>query len=458
MAKGNILIVDDNTSILSALDILLSPHYNKVTTLSNPKQLISELQMGDYHLVLLDMNFRSGDNTGNEGLFWLGQIKEKHPDISVVHITAYGEVEVAVEALKRGATDYILKPWENTKLLATVQSAIQLSLSRNEVSDLKLKEKELKKVISGSKPDKFIMGSSPELMQVLKLVQKVAATDTNVLITGENGTGKELIAREIHRLSARNTEMLVSVDMGAIAETLFESELFGHTKGAFTDAKEAKPGKFEVANKGTLFLDEIGNLPLHLQAKLLAALQNREVYRVGASMPSKVDIRLVSATNQNLMQMVNEGAFREDLLYRINTIHIEIPPLRERGNDILILADFFMKKYANKYNKADFELSNEAKEKLLNYQWPGNIRELEHCIEKAVILAESHTLKTDDFFLQPVSPSHQINASTLKLDEMEESLIHQALNRNPGNVSAAADQLGISRQTLYNKMKKLGIK
>ncbi len=458
MAKGNILIVDDNTSILSALDILLSPHYNKVTTLSNPNQLISQLQMGDYHLVLLDMNFRSGDNSGNEGLFWLGEIKEKFPEISVVHITAYGEVEVAVEALKRGATDYILKPWDNAKLLATVQSAIQLSLSRTEVNSLKQKEKELKKVIAGNKPDKFIIGSSPQLMQVLKLVHKVAVTDTNTLITGENGTGKELIAQEIHRLSARNNEMLVSVDMGAIAETLFESELFGHTKGAFTDAKEARAGKFEVAHKGTLFLDEIGNLPLHLQAKLLAALQKREIYRVGSSTSIPIDIRLVCATNQNLLQMVDEGSFREDLLYRINTIHIEIPPLRERGNDILLLADFFMKKYAHKYNKSDFELSDEAKEKLLNYQWPGNIRELEHCIEKAIILAESQKLHPNDFFLQPISPSQQISSSTMKLDEMEQSLIHQALKRHTGNISAAAEQLGITRQTLYNKMKKLGIK
>ena len=454
MPKGNILIVDDNKSVLSALDILLSSEYDLVQCLSNPNQLISELRKKRYHLVLLDMNFKAGVNTGNEGIFWLQQIRENHPDISVVLITAYGDVELAVKALKSGATDFILKPWENSKLLATVRSAVQLSMSKEEVTDLRLKEKELKKVIN--QDEKYIIGSSPELMHVLKIVRKVAKTDTNILITGENGTGKELIAREIHRLSNRNSEMMVSVDMGAVSESLFESELFGHVKGAFTDARENRAGKFEVASKGSLFLDEIGNLSFHLQAKLLAALQNREITRIGSNQAIPIDIRLICATNRNLPELVGKGLFREDLLYRINTIQIEIPPLRDRGNDILVLADFFLKKYAYKYDKPSLKLNNQAQEKLLRYHWPGNIRELEHSIEKAVILSENNVLKSEDFFLKPIT-GIKSDADTLKLEEMEKRLISAALEKNPGNVSAAADELGITRQTLYNKMKKFGI-
>ncbi len=454
MPKGNILIVDDNKNVLSALEILLSAEYDRVTCLSSPNLLISELRKNPYHLVLLDMNFNAGVNTGNEGIYWLQQIREQHPDLSVVMITAYGDVELAVKALKAGATDFILKPWENVKLLATVRSAIQLSQSKGEVKDLRQKEKELKKVIN--KDDKFIVGSSPELMQVLNIVRKVAKTNTNILITGENGTGKELIAREIHRLSERCDEMMVSVDMGAVSETLFESELFGHVKGAFTDARESRAGKFEVANKGTLFLDEIGNLTFHLQAKLLAALQNREITRIGSNQPVPIDIRLICATNKDLPSLVARGLFREDLLYRINTIQIEVPPLRERGDDILALAEFFLKKYAWKYDKLALKFNHQAQEKLLKYSWPGNIRELEHSIEKAVILSENNVLKADDFFLKPLG-GPRTEEDTLKLEEMEKRLILRALEKNPGNVSAAADQLGITRQTLYNKMKKFGI-
>ncbi len=454
MPKGNILIVDDNKNVLTALEILLSAEYERVTCLSSPNLLVSELRKNPYHLVLLDMNFNAGVNTGNEGIFWLQQIREQHPDLSVVMITAYGDVELAVKALKAGATDFILKPWENVKLLATVRSAIQLSQSKGEVKDLRQKEKELKKVMN--KDDKYIVGSSPELMQVLNIVRKVAKTNTNILITGENGTGKELIAREIHRLSERCDEMMVSVDMGAVSETLFESELFGHVKGAFTDARESRAGKFEVANKGTLFLDEIGNLSFHLQAKLLAALQNREITRIGSNQPISIDIRLICATNKDLPSLVARGLFREDLLYRINTIQIEVPPLRERGNDILALAEFFLKKYAWKYDKLSLKFNHQAQEKLLKYSWPGNIRELEHSIEKAVILSENNVLKADDFFLKPLGGA-KTEGDTLKLEEMEKRFILRALEKNPGNVSAAADQLGITRQTLYNKMKKFGI-
>lgn len=453
MAKGNILIVDDNKSILSALEILLIPEFQTVTTLSDPNQIPTELRKKDYNLVILDMNFNAGINTGNEGIYWLGRIKETHPEISVVMITAYGDIELTVKALKMGATDFFLKPWDNNKLLATLRSALQLNWSKKEVSQLKEKEKGLKTEIN--RDQKFIIGSSPQLMQVLNMVRKVAKTDANVLITGENGTGKELIAHEIHRLSDRASEVMISVDMGAVSETLFESELFGHMKGAFTDARDNRPGKFEVADKGSLFLDEIGNLPYHLQAKLLAALQNRKISRIGSNQTVPIDIRLICATNKNLEQMVGDGLFREDLLYRINTIQIEVPPLRERGNDIPVLADFFLKKYSSKYNKPGLKINQQAQDKLVKYTWPGNIRELQHTIEKAVILSEGNILKAEDFFMRPVI-SGRTNESDLTLEEMERRMINLAIDRNNGNLSAAAEQLGITRQTLYNKIKKLG--
>jgi DNA-binding NtrC family response regulator len=451
MARGNILIVDDSRSILSALEILLSPEFQTVTTLSNPNQIPSELRKHDYNLVVLDMNFNAGINTGNEGIYWLGRIRESHPETSVVMITAYGDVELTVKALKAGATDFVLKPWDNAKLLATLKSALQLNLSKVEVSQLKEKEKGLKSEIN--RDQKYIVGSSPQLMHVMNLVRKVAKTDANVLITGENGTGKELIAQEIHRQSDRAEEVLVSVDMGAVTETLFESELFGHVKGAFTDARESRPGKFEVADKGSLFLDEIGNLSFHLQAKLLAAIQNRQISRIGSNHTIPVDIRLICATNKNLENMVHEGLFREDLLYRINTIQIEVPPLRERGNDILVLADFFLKKYASKYNKPGLKISQQAQEKLLKYNWPGNIRELQHTVEKAVILSDNNILKSEDFFMRPVSNAQDLTAE-ITLEEMEKRMINQIIKKNQGNLSAAAEQLGITRQTLYNKMKR----
>ncbi|MGF1585792.1 MAG: sigma-54-dependent transcriptional regulator [Bacteroidales bacterium] len=454
MPKGNILIVDDNKNVLNALDILLSHEYDKVHCLTNPNLLISELEKNCYHLVLLDMNFRSGVNTGNEGIFWLERIKEKCPEISVVMITAYGDVELAVKALKAGATDFILKPWENAKLLATVRSAIQLNLSREEIKKLRSNEKELKSSLNAG--EKAIIGSSPEIMQVLKIVEKVAKTDTNILITGENGTGKELIARRIHQLSDRRRELMVRVDMGAISESLFESELFGHVKGSFTDARENRTGKFELADKGSLFLDEIANLPLSLQPKLLAALQNREITRVGSNQPVSFDIRLICATNRNLNEMVDDGLFREDLLYRINTIQIEVPPLRSREKDIPLLSEFFIEKYSTRYNKRALTIDEQEKEKLLKYRWPGNIRELEHSIEKAVILNESGKIMASDLFSD--RDDHlQTGSRTFKLDEMEEKMISMAIHSNSGNIKAAAKQLGITRQTLYNKMKKFGI-
>ncbi len=448
--KGNILIVDDNKSILSTLEILLSPVFQTVTALSNPNQISAELSGKDYNLVILDMNFKAGVNTGNEGIFWLNRIKETNPDISVVMITAYGDIDTAVRALKAGASDFILKPWDNEKLLATLKLAIQLNLSKKEVKDLKEREKELKKEIN--RGQRYIIGSSPQIMSVLNLVRKVAKTDANVLITGENGTGKELIAQEIHHMSPRAGEILVSVDIGSLSETLFESELFGHVKGSFTDAHENHQGKFEIADKGTLFLDEIGNLSFHLQAKLLAAIENRQIARLGSNQLIPTDIRLICATNRNLESMVKEGLFREDLLYRINTINIELPPLRERGTDIIILAEFFLKKYTFKYKKPDIRLNRQAVDKLLNYSWPGNIRELQHTIEKAVILSESSVLKPEDLYLKPPSMVNTVDSFTT-LEEMERQMIHQAIENNNGNYTAAADQLGITRQTLYNRLK-----
>lgn len=449
--KASILIIDDNKSILSALEILLSPEFDDVNAISNPNLIPSELKKKDYNLVILDMNFSAGINTGNEGIYWLGRIKEINPDISVVMITAYGDVDIAVKALKAGACDFVLKPWDNEKLIATLKLAVQLNLSRKEVSHLKEREAGLRKELKREQSN--IIGSSPQMQGVLRLVRKVAGTDANVLITGENGTGKELIAQEIHRLSDRGSELLVSVDMGAIPETLFESELFGHVKGAFTDARENRQGKFEIADKGTLFLDEIGNLSFHLQAKLLAALENRQITRIGSNKPVPVNIRLISATNRNIEAMVSEGLFREDLLYRINTIHITMPPLRERGHDIILLAEHFLRKYIQKYGKHELKISKHAIDKLSDYSWPGNIRELQNTIEKAVILSEDNIIKPEDLFLRPVVQDTG-PGSFPTLDEMEEKMIRLALEKNNGNYTAAAEQLGITRQTLYNKLKK----
>jgi DNA-binding NtrC family response regulator len=368
-------------------------------------------------------------------------------------ITAYGDIDIAVKALKAGASDFILKPWDNDKLTATLRLAIQLNLSKKEVKQLKEREYGLKKEIN--RDHKFIIGSSPQLLSVLNLVRKVAKTDANVLITGENGTGKELIAQEIHRLSSRAGEVLVSVDMGALSETLFESELFGHVKGAFTDARENRQGKFEIADKGTLFLDEIGNLSFHLQAKLLTSIENRQVTRIGSNDIITTDIRLICATNRNLENLVQDGLFREDLLYRINTIQIELPPLRLRGNDIIILAEFFLNKYSNKYNKPNQKINQHACEKLLSYAWPGNIRELQHTIEKAVILSESAILRPEDL---PLKYTNNVsgNSSFTTLEEMEKHMIQEAVKKHNGNLTAAADQLGVTRQTLYNRLKKPG--
>ncbi|MUH34968.1 sigma-54-dependent Fis family transcriptional regulator [Zobellia amurskyensis] len=454
MLDARILIIDDNKSLLSALEILLQFEYKHIEAISNPNQIPSFPNLVDIDIVLLDMNFSAGVNTGNEGLYWLRELKKKAPQTSVIMMTAYGAVDLAVKALKEGASDFILKPWNNDKLLATVKAAYELRKSKKEVTQLKQKESQLKQVINQNK--NYIIGNSKALNAVLKLVSKVAKTDVNVLVTGENGTGKELIARELHKLSSRSNEVFISVDMGSISENLFESELFGHTKGSFTDAKEDRVGKFEAANGGTLFLDEIGNLSLQAQAKLLSAIQNRTIVKVGSNKPTAVDIRLVCATNEDLDRMVADGLFREDLLYRINTIRIEVPALRNRDNDILVLADFYLNKFASKYGKQGLRINQAAQEKIMDYRWPGNIRELLHTIERAVILSEGNVLKPEDFLLSNKQASITAVNGPATLEEMEILMINNALEQNEGNYSAAAEQLGVSRQTLYNKLKKIG--
>ncbi len=453
MNKGKLLIVDDNKSILSALEILLTDDFAEVKTIANPNQLPTLIETGNFDLVLLDMNFSAGVNTGNEGIYWLSRIQELRPDMETVLFTAYGDVELAVKALKNGAADFVLKPWDNEKLRATLLSVFKLQQSKKEIKQLKQKESALKSEINRDKH--FIIAQSPQMLDILNLVRKVAKTDANVLITGDNGTGKELIARELHRHSKRADEIMVSVDMGAISETLFESELFGHKKGAFTDARENRTGKIENASGGTLFLDEIGNLPLHLQPKLLSVLQNRTVTPIGSNQPVQIDIRLICATNRNILQMVDEGTFREDLLYRINTIQIEIPPLRERKKDIIAIADYFLKIYCNKYRKNCLKINESGIQKLTEYQWPGNVRELQHAIEKAAILSDKNELGADDFFFSQTTNGSSTFEGTI--EEMERKMISKVLQKSSSNLSATAQQLGITRQTLYNKMKKYNL-
>ncbi len=450
MSKGRILVVDDNKNVLKALKILLQFEFDYVNTVNSPNVILSELEKDEYDLVILDMNFEAGVNTGNEGMYWLDRILSIDSIISVLLITAFGDVELAVNAIKRGATDFILKPWDNQKLLATIKSAIKLSQTKRKVVRLEGKNKILNEEINV--PHKTIVGYSDSLMKVMRVVKKVAKTDANVLITGENGTGKELIAKEIHRLSLRSEEIMVNVDIGSLPESLFEDELFGHKKGAFTDAYQDRVGKIESADGGTLFLDEIGNLPLALQSKLLTVIESREVVRIGSNKINKVDVRLICATNRDIPNLVENEEFREDLLYRINTIVIEVPLLRERGEDILLLAGFYLNKFSKKYNKGNITISLRGQEELLRYQWPGNVRELQHTIEKAVILCEKDIIEPDDLFLKPIQNFNFDLPKTL--EDMEQVMVRKAVDRHNGNMSAAAEELGITRQTLYNKFRK----
>lgn len=445
MAKQKtIIIVDDNKGVLSALKLLLKNHFENIIALPSPVTLLSAIRQENPDVVLLDMNFTDALNTGNEGLYWLHEIKRTNPSLPVVLFTAYADIDLAVRGIKEGATDFVVKPWDNTKLTETLLNACNRS-------DKGRKKKE-------ERPSSTMYwGTSKAMFELRAIVEKVAETDANVLITGENGTGKEMLAREIHALSNRYRKDMVTVDMGAVTETLFESELFGHKKGAFTDAHADRPGKFEVAEGGTLFLDEIGNLPYRLQSKLLTVLQSRTVVRVGSNEPISVNIRLICATNGNLDEMVAQGKFREDLLYRINTIHVEIPPLRERKEDIIPLAELFVQRFAKQYDKGQMILSDNARRKLQMHPWYGNIRELEHAIEKAIIISEGGILTDAHFHFPKKSLSPEKESAIETLEDMELVMIRKAIDKCGGNLSAVAMQLGITRQTLYNKMKKHGL-
>ena len=455
MAKknGNILIVDDNRGVLTALQLLLKPYFEGIITLPSPVTLPSVLRERSWQVVLLDMNFTSGINTGNEGLYWLHEIKKQCPTLPVVLFTAYADIDLAVRGIKEGATDFVVKPWNNQKLVETLLNAVSASETKSPANGPNAgRTAESSHLFADTR--NMYWGNSPAMQQLRLLVEKVASTDANILITGENGTGKEMLAREIHSLSPRNRQEMVS--MGAVTESLFESELFGHMKGSFTDAHADRAGKFEAASRSTLFLDEIGNLPYHLQAKLLTAIQRRSIVRVGSNSPMPIDIRLICATNRNLQEMVDDGEFREDLLYRINTIHVEIPPLRERKEDIIPLAERFMVRFCKQYDKALMKFTPDAKDKLKAHLWYGNIRELEHVIEKAVIINDSPLVPAELFQLSiPRTESQEKSISTL--EEMEMQMIRKTLDKCSGNLSAVAAQLGITRQTLYNKMKKYGL-
>ena len=451
---GKILMIDDDEDVLLAAKMLLKKQGHHVIIEKNPKKIPFLLHNDTYDVILLDMNFSKDITSGKEGFYWLEQILGHDPSAVVILITAFGDVEMAVRALKAGATDFILKPWQNEKLVATISTAIRLKQSYNEVDKLKKAKEMLEEQIS--RPFGEIIGQSKAIQEVFTLIDKVAKTDANILILGENGTGKELIARAIHQRSLRKDNSFVSVDMGAITETLFESELFGHKKGAFTDAREDRPGRFELANNGTLFLDEIGNLSMSLQSKLLSALQSRQVTRVGANQAMPVNIRLICATNMPLHKMVQEGTFRQDLLYRINTVELHVPPLAERVEDIPMLTQHYLNYYAKKYHKHVTSITAEAIDKLKRYAWPGNIRELQHGIERAVIMTDSATLQESDFLLSRTVSSNS-NSNTLNLDEVEKTAIVKALNMHNGNISKAADELGLTRASLYRRMEKYGI-
>lgn len=442
--SGILLIVDDNRNILTSVKMLLEDSFAQVLMLANPNAIPATLREKHPDVVLLDMNFRSGINTGNEGLYWLREIKKLQPDTQVVLFTAYADIELAVNGLKDGATDFIVKPFDNEKMIQTLTEAYK---------------KKAKKNARGMRIDgkpRMYWGESEAMRNLRVTVEKVALTDATLLITGENGTGKEMLAQEIHRLSARNAGPMMPIDMGAITETLFEGELFGHMKGAYTDAHSDQPGKFEEAEGGTLFLDEIGNLSYNLQAKLLTTIQRRTITRLGSTKEIPINVRLICATNRNLPEMVRLGQFREDLLYRINTIHLELPALRERRRDIVPLAEMFLNRYAEQYNKPGLSFDKEAEEKLTGHYWAGNIRELQHTIEKTVILCDRPVISASDIGLS-AAPPPSADIAPQTLEEMERAQISRTIHECEGNLSIAAARLGISRQTLYNKIKRYGI-
>ena len=456
LKTGKILIIDDDEDVLFSARLLLKQHYSIVQIEKNPAQIPSILKKEHYDIILLDMNFSGNATSGSEGFNWLKKILEIDPASVVILITAFGTIEMAVKAIKEGATDFVLKPWQNEKLLATISSAMKLSQSQQRVDNLLSRQKQLSKDID----QKFhnIIGISEEMQKVFSTIQKVAMTDANILILGENGTGKELVARAIHRQSSRADEIFLNVDMGAISESLFESELFGYMKGAFTDAKEDKAGRFEIASGGTLFLDEIGNLSFNLQMKLLSVLQNRTVTRLGSNIPKPIDIRLVCATNLPLEELISEKRFRQDLLYRINTVEISLPPLRKRTEDIPLLVKHFLKIYCKKYNKPEKDINPAASKRLEKYHWPGNIRELQHAVERVVIMNDAEELLPEDFYfsVQDVKED-DLKLNNFDLEEAEKLLIIKAVSKYNGNLTKAARDLGLTRASLYRRLEKYGL-
>ncbi len=453
---GKILAIDDNEDILFSLKLLLKNHVETIHTEINPDRIPGLLEQGNFDVILLDMNFTRDMIGGQEGFYWLKKILELDPSAVVIFITAYGDVERAVKAIKAGAVDFVLKPWQNAKLLATISSALKLRNSLIEADKLRQTRNELCKKLD--QPFHDFIGDSAEMYKVYNIIQKVAATDASVLVLGENGTGKELVARALHRNSTRRNDVFLSVDLGSISETLFESELFGHMKGSFTDAKKDKPGRFEVATGGTLFLDEIGNLSLPLQSKLLTAIEKQEVTRVGSNKSRPIDIRLICATNMPIYQMAKEGNFRQDLLYRINTVEIMLPLLSERIDDIPLLVDHFLQQFAHKYKKNIKGVTSSAMKKLRQYNWPGNVRELQHAVERAVILSESKILQPNDFMLKTRQSAGDGGAlSTYNIEDIERDVIQRVLRKSNGNVSQAAQELGLTRASLYRRLEKYGL-
>ncbi len=453
---GKILVVDDDEDVLLAVSLLLKNHFSTVHTEKNPGKIGTLLRNETYDVVLLDMNFNRDTTSGSEGFYWLNKILQIDPSVVVILITAYGDVEMAVRAIKEGATDFVLKPWQNEKLIATISAALKLRQARNKAEQFRTQRQQLNADIDQNFQE--IIGNSPAMLRVYEMIQKVSLTDANVLILGENGTGKELVARAIHRQSLRFDKVFISLDMGAISESLFESELFGHVRGAFTDAKEDRIGRFEVASGGTLFLDEIGNLPLSLQAKLLQVIQNREVIRVGSHKQRPIDIHLICATNMPIYEMISENHFRQDLLYRINTVEIQLPSLHERKEDIPLLIDRFLAMFVKKYHKKVKAVGPATMNKLQKYRWPGNVRELQHAIECAVIMSDTTILRPQDFLLSSrETRAEGLYFDDLSLNTVEKVVIQKALHKNEGNISRAARELGLTRAALYRRMEKYGI-
>ncbi|HET6995354.1 MAG TPA: sigma-54 dependent transcriptional regulator [Chitinophagaceae bacterium] len=450
LKNASILIIDDDPDVLTAVRLLLKTEVKDVVTEKNPENLRWHLSKDSFDVILLDMNFTSSINTGNEGLFWLKEIQKMKSEAAVIMITAYGDIDLAVRSLKEGAADFVVKPWHNEKLITTIKETLKRKSNKTSITPFSTADS-----IIG----KELLGDSEVMQQIFYKIEKIAPTDANILILGENGTGKDLIAKAIHQQSLRNTKPYIKVDVGALTESLFESELFGHKKGAFTDAREDRPGRFEAANGGTLFLDEISNIPLHLQAKLLSVLQNRQVTRLGSNEPIPIDIRLICATNASLNELANENRFRKDLIYRINTVEIIVPPLRKRSNDIIVLAKHFARLYSNKYMKPVPEFDTKALEKLLNHHYPGNVRELQYIIERAVIMADDNTLHANDLIFSPIESAYsdESEPAEMKLSAVEKNTILKVIEKHNGNITKAAKELGLTRTALYRRLSKYEI-